>query len=87
MAAASATFDGTLLNADPYRLAAAYAVYIIRGHPFIDGNKRVGLAAALSFLDLNGLPANPDNLTMYEACMSAAEGRMDTEEFSRLLRP
>lgn len=35
-------------------LAAAYAVGLCRNHAFIDGNKRVALAAADVFLQLNG---------------------------------
>ncbi len=36
-------------------LAAAYCVGVVRNHPFLDGNKRVGFAAADVFLQLNGL--------------------------------
>ncbi len=35
-------------------LAAAYMVGICRNHPFVDGNKRAGLLAALIFLEING---------------------------------
>lgn len=35
-------------------LAAAYAVYIVQGHVFADGNKRTGAAAMLTFLQVNG---------------------------------
>ena len=35
-------------------LAAAYAVYIVQGHVFQDGNKRTGAAAMLTFLEANG---------------------------------
>jgi death-on-curing protein len=35
-------------------LAAAYAVYIVQGHVFADGNKRTGVAAMLTFLEANG---------------------------------
>jgi death-on-curing protein len=35
-------------------LAAAYVVGICSNHPFIDGNKRAGLLAALVFLEING---------------------------------
>lgn len=35
-------------------LAAAYAGGFVRNHPFVDGNKRVALVAARSFLRLNG---------------------------------
>ncbi len=34
--------------------AAVYGYFLSQNHPFIDGNKRVGLAAMLTFLDLNG---------------------------------
>jgi death-on-curing protein len=35
-------------------LAAAYAYGLTRGHAFVDGNKRIGFAAMLVFLGLNG---------------------------------
>jgi death-on-curing family protein len=35
-------------------LAAAYAVYIVQGHVFMDGNKRSGAAALATFLVGNG---------------------------------
>jgi len=35
-------------------LAAAHAVYIVQGHVFMDGNKRTGAAAMLTFLLANG---------------------------------
>lgn len=37
-----------------HEIAAAYCFYIVTGHIFQDGNKRVGLAASLIFLRLNG---------------------------------
>lgn len=36
-------------------LAAAYAVYIVQGHVFMDGNKRTGAAAMIVFLMYNGV--------------------------------
>ncbi len=39
----------------PQELAAAYAVYIVQGHVFMDGNKRTGSAAMSTFLMQNGL--------------------------------
>ncbi len=34
-------------------LAASYAFGIVKNHPFIDGNKRTGFAAAIMFIELN----------------------------------
>jgi len=41
-------------------LAAAYAVYIVQGHVFADGNKRTGAAAMLTFLEANAAPVSID---------------------------
>lgn len=35
--------------------AATYAFYIIKDHVFCDGNKRTGMMAAFTFLDINGI--------------------------------
>jgi death-on-curing protein len=37
-----------------FELAAEYAFSLGKNHAFQDGNKRVGAAAAIAFLDVNG---------------------------------
>ena len=39
---------------DLFDLAAAYAFGLIKNHPFVDGNKRIGFATAIVFLESNG---------------------------------
>jgi death-on-curing protein len=41
-------------DADLFDLAAAYLVGLVKNHAYVDGNRRIGLAAALSFLGANG---------------------------------
>jgi death-on-curing protein len=57
-------FDGDYLHTSIFEMASAYLFHIVRNHPFIDGNKRTGLMAALVFLGLNDLElrAAPDDL-------------------------
>src|SRR5512137_1051424 len=55
MAMPTASYGGKLLHKDPIAQAAAYAFHLCQNHPFVDGNKRVALASALVFLDLNGV--------------------------------
>lgn len=45
---------GEKIYQDCYEQAAAYMFYVIKNHCFIDGNKRTGLAIAVTFLELNG---------------------------------
>jgi len=41
--------------ADVYNVAAAYAYHVAQNQPFLDGNKRAGVAAAAAFLFVNGI--------------------------------
>ena len=44
-----------------FHQAAAYLYFIIKNHPFIDGNKRTGLAASVTFLEWNNRIFSPFN--------------------------
>jgi death on curing protein len=48
------TFEGTDLYPALEEKAAALMLSLVQNHPFVDGNKRVGHAAAETFLMLNG---------------------------------
>lgn len=54
VATPQASFDGAFLHENVFQMAAAYAFHLAEGQPFVDGNKRTGLNAALVFLELNG---------------------------------
>lgn len=50
-----AGFGGELLHPTLAEQAAAYLFHLAKNHPFVDGNKRVALAVALTFLRMNGV--------------------------------
>lgn len=60
----SATFEGRFLHEGIHEMAVAHLFHLARDHPFVDGNKRVGLAALLAFLGLNSgwLDTRPEEL-------------------------
>lgn len=60
LAEPKATFGGTDLYPTLIEKAAALAFSLIQGHPFVDGNKRIGHAAMSVFLLLNGMEINAD---------------------------
>lgn len=62
---------------DLFDIAAAYAFHIAQNRAFLDGNKRTGLAAAYTFLRLNGIAASPDQAALYDAMIAIAEKRLD----------
>lgn len=86
LAQPQATFDGEFVHADLFAMAAAYLFHIVRNHPFMDGNKRTGLLAALVFLDLNGISIERDSSDFYELTLGVAEGRASKTSVADTLR-
>jgi death on curing protein len=73
--APASTFMGQFLNADLFEMAAAYLFYLVMNHPFIDGNKRVGTAAALTFLDVNGYDVEDDEPAFSDLVLAVTQNR------------
>ena len=70
---------------DLFEVAAAYAFHIAQAQAFIDGNKRTGIAAALTFLEYNGVPSRADDGTLYDAMIGIAERRLDKPQLAAVL--
>ncbi|MBW3539168.1 MAG: type II toxin-antitoxin system death-on-curing family toxin [Planctomycetes bacterium] len=84
-----AAFGGQYLHTDLFQMAAAYLYHLVQNHPFIDGNKRVGAAAADVFLTLNGLTLTAPEEQYEELVMSVAQsesGKTTVADFFRGLR-
>jgi death on curing protein len=86
IAAPASTFDDELLDPGVFDMAAAYAFHIAQNHPFLDGNKRTALNAALVFLGMNGWDVDDPNERLYEAMVGITEHRVTKSDFAILLR-
>jgi death-on-curing protein len=71
---------------DLFDVAAAYAFHITQAQAFLDGNKRAGMAAALVFLEGNGITMPESTQKLYDAMIAVAEKRMNKTELAALLR-
>jgi len=80
MGSAAATFGGEFLHATVFEMAAAYLSGICRNHPFVDGNKRPAVAAALTFLDMNGEEIDAGEDKFFDLVIGVAEGRVSKAE-------
>lgn len=81
-----ASFGGDYLHAFPFEMAAAFAFHIAENQPFLDGNKRTALTAAMVFLMDHGYEfAGEDDLTLYNAMIAIAEKKMDKYDLAELL--
>jgi death-on-curing protein len=71
-----ATFGGVFLHETIFEMAAAYLHGICRNHPFVDGNKRTALSAALTFLDANHVEVHADENDLVNLVIGIAEGKI-----------
>jgi len=81
-----ASFGGEPLHKDLFEMAAAYLYHIVQNHPFLDGNKRTGAAAALIFLAMNDVEIEADEEGLVELTLAVAEGRAGKTEIADFLR-
>lgn len=58
-----------------FDLAASYGFGLVKNHAFIDGNKRIGFAVAVLFLELNGcrFQATEADATLRTLALAAGE--------------
>ncbi len=81
-----AMFEGRWLHPRLPDMAAAYLFHLVRNHPFLDGNKRIGAATAVVFLDINGIEVAPDQeglVDLTEAVAAGQAGKWDAARFFR----
>ena len=60
--------------------------HIVKNHPFVDGNKRVGAVAALVFLDLNGIDMAIRDDDLFDIVIGVADGTTPKSSIAEFLR-
>lgn len=80
-----ATFGGEFLHDGVFSMAAAYAFHIAENQPFVDGNKRAALMAALVFLEINGVAVADPTGRLHGAMIDLSARRMDKAGLAALL--
>jgi len=61
-------------------MAAHLAFSLIKNHPFLDGNKRIGILAMMVFLKINGLPIACTDNELETLGWGLADGSIDEPE-------
>ncbi len=86
LAQAQATFGGAYLHPDLFSMAAAYMFHLVSNHPFVDGNKRVGLEAALIFLEINGTELVVTDEELVDLVLGVATSQLTKESVADFFR-
>lgn len=76
------TFGGEDLYPDVPAKAGAMLHSLVLNHPFIEGNKRVGAAAAEVMLDINGIALAASDEECERITLATARGELSAEALS-----
>lgn len=61
--------------------AARLCFGLVKNHPFVDGNKRIGAHAMLVFLALNGVELQHSQTELSDVILRLAAGEIEAQEF------
>lgn len=74
------TFGGNNLYPDILDKASQLCYPLIENHPFIDGNKRIGVHLMLLFLKLNNIEVNYSQQELVDFGLDIASGKMSKND-------
>lgn len=77
LAAPFQTFGGEAIYPSLQSKAAQLGFGLIRNHPFVDGNKRIGAHTMLVFLELNGIKLHYTQQELVDIILAVAAGEHD----------
>ncbi len=78
-------FDGEHAHKYPFGMAAAYAFFVAKNHPFVDGNKRVALVCCTAFLRMNGWNLESEGIAAADEILKLVEDEQTREQFAAWL--
>ena len=76
----SAAFGGQFLHDDLPAMTGAYLFHLCKNHPFVDGNKRVALASAITFLLVNDHELTCPKPDAEQLTLGVADGSISKDE-------
>lgn len=79
LAAPFQTFGGEPMYPSLQAKAAQLGFGLIRNHPFVDGNKRIGAHTMLVFLAVNGIELRYEQQELIDIVLSVAAGQIDRQ--------
>jgi death-on-curing protein len=73
-------------HSDLFEMAAAYLFHIVKDHPFVDGNKRTGVVAAMVFLRMNAIEVRATNAALFDTVLAVADGAVQKSGIAEFFR-
>jgi death on curing protein len=73
-------------NPSIFDLAASYGFGLVKNHPFVDGNKRIGFTVAVLFLEINGCRFQAAEADAVVRTLALAAGKMSEAAYAEWLK-
>mgnify|MGYP002604760016 CR=1 FL=1 len=80
------TYDGEELYPTLLDKASRLCFGLVKIHPFVDGNKRIGTHAMFVFLAINGIDLEYSDIELIELILSVASGTQSDSDNLRWLQ-
>ena len=74
------TFDGEYIYRTIKAKAAKLGYFLVKNHPFIDGNKRTGILVMITFLEINGFEITCTDEELITLGLGLAEGTINDKD-------
>ena len=79
------TFGGVELFPTLIEKTVRMGYGLVANHPFIDGNKRIGILVMLTFLQLNGIEINFIDVEIVDMALGVASGKYKYEDLLHIV--
>ena len=74
------TFDGNYLYPTTQQKGARLGFGLVKNHAFVDGNKRIGILAMITFLEINGIYLTYTDDELIDLGLALAEGSITEDQ-------
>ena len=74
------TFDGEYIYRTIKAKAAKLGYFLVKNHPFIDGNKRIGILVMITFLEINGVEVTCTDEELITLGLGLARGTINDKD-------
>ena len=74
------TFNNEYVYKSIYIIASKLAYFLVDNHPFVDGNKRIGILVMITFLEINGIIVEASDQELIDLGIGLADKSISSDD-------
>ncbi len=76
------TFNNEYVYKSIYIIASKLAYFLVDNHPFVDGNKRIGILVMITFLEINGIIVEASDQELIDLGIGLADKSISSDDLT-----